>query len=145
MEQTRTGALQFDFVSKVKMSTFVCEIEIKEQNPPDWCSITHSHSDQPAITVLFHSTSGFFRRYCSAFTLATFWEILFASFASLITSSYTLQHEDQVSSPNLFFGSMADLQITRGSTSRDSPRTFPRKRLVCNHWISLSTLLPPWC
>ena len=88
------------------MSTFVCEIEIKEQNPPNWCSITHSHSDQPAITVLFHSTSGFFRRYCSAFTLATFWEILFASFASLITSSYTLQHEDQVSSPNLFFRSI---------------------------------------
>ena len=97
-------ALQVDFFFAdwiVKMSTFVYEVEFEERIPIHCCSVTSTDTDHVVATVLFQSTSGLFRRYCSTFTLATFWEVLLASFASFITSAYTLNHQDQVRFPEL--------------------------------------------
>ena len=81
----------------VNMNALIYTIEVEERVPRNWCSNTQSELDQPAATILLHSTSGFLQCCSSTYTLATFWEILLASFSSLITSTYTLNHEDQVS------------------------------------------------
>jgi hypothetical protein len=47
-----------------------------------------STASEPAVETL--------RRYCPAQTLATCWEVLFALFASVILTAYTLHHEVRV-------------------------------------------------
>jgi hypothetical protein len=45
-----------------------------------------------------HQPVEFLHRHCPAHTLATCWELLFATFCSLLVTSYTLHHEERVSS-----------------------------------------------